>query len=364
MRVLLTGGTGFLGKQLLDLLINDARVKRIDVITRSKGSHPNSKVRLFKLDLSSSDTILALSKIDDQDQAGNQYDAVIHLAGLYDFKKASSDNYQMNYLSTLNLINWMKNRAKQKNTPFLYASTYAVGFGNSTMEEKTLTKLPPASSPYAYSKALSELAVCNSGLPAWIFRLGILVGDSKTGFIEKLDGPYYFLNLLAGLRRFPLFGRVDKFPVPGKKDVCLPLVPVDIAARVFFEALFMAHNSSSGKSDVKINKYPRIFGVYNTNSLSVEKFCQEAFSYFFSRTKPVLFDISEQNLFKVLLKAQEKITKIPPQIFEFSSHKTSLRNEKFLKEFPNCKVPHISLYRGAFFSGFSAYREGGSRREA
>ncbi|MDQ3369196.1 MAG: dephospho-CoA kinase [Myxococcota bacterium] len=58
-------------------------------------------------------------------------------------------------------------------------------------------------------------------LPITVLRPGIIVGDSQTGEIEKFDGPYYLMVLIAtnasGLR----------LPLLGRGDAPLPLVPID-----------------------------------------------------------------------------------------------------------------------------------------
>ncbi len=58
-------------------------------------------------------------------------------------------------------------------------------------------------------------------LPITILRPGIVVGDSTTGEIDKLDGPYYLMVLIAtnasGLR----------LPLLGRGDAPLHLVPID-----------------------------------------------------------------------------------------------------------------------------------------
>ena len=58
-------------------------------------------------------------------------------------------------------------------------------------------------------------------LPVTVLRPGIIVGDSQTGEIDKLDGPYYLMVLIAtndsGLR----------LPLLGRGDAPLHLVPID-----------------------------------------------------------------------------------------------------------------------------------------
>lgn len=58
-------------------------------------------------------------------------------------------------------------------------------------------------------------------LPVTVLRPGIIVGDSKTGEIDKFDGPYYLLVLIVSS---PLDVHL---PLPGRGNAPLNLVPID-----------------------------------------------------------------------------------------------------------------------------------------
>jgi len=58
-------------------------------------------------------------------------------------------------------------------------------------------------------------------LPITILRPGVIVGDSKTGEIDKFDGPYYLLVLIVSS---PLDVHL---PLPGRGSAPLNLVPID-----------------------------------------------------------------------------------------------------------------------------------------
>jgi thioester reductase-like protein len=58
-------------------------------------------------------------------------------------------------------------------------------------------------------------------LPVTIVRPGIIVGDSRTGEIDKFDGPYYLLVLIVSS---PLDVHL---PLPGRGSAPLNLVPID-----------------------------------------------------------------------------------------------------------------------------------------
>lgn len=65
-------------------------------------------------------------------------------------------------------------------------------------------------------------------LPVTILRPGIIVGDSRTGEIEKLDGPYYLIKLIVG-------SRLDvALPLPGQGSAPLYLVPIDYVVDAAF----------------------------------------------------------------------------------------------------------------------------------
>jgi thioester reductase-like protein len=58
-------------------------------------------------------------------------------------------------------------------------------------------------------------------LPLTVFRPGIIVGDSKTGEIDRFDGPYYLILLIAGN------ALNVHLPLPGRGTAPMHLVPID-----------------------------------------------------------------------------------------------------------------------------------------
>jgi len=58
-------------------------------------------------------------------------------------------------------------------------------------------------------------------VPSTIYRPGVIVGDSRTGEIDRFDGPYHLMVLIVD-------SPVDvHLPLPGKGNAPLHLVPVD-----------------------------------------------------------------------------------------------------------------------------------------
>ena len=81
--------------------------------------------------------------------------------------------------------------------------------------------------PYFRTKHESERVVREECARPWrVYRPGIVVGDSRTGEIDKIDGPYYFFKALQRARRvLPSW-----LPTVGVEGGEINIVPVDFVA--------------------------------------------------------------------------------------------------------------------------------------
>jgi NAD(P)-dependent dehydrogenase (short-subunit alcohol dehydrogenase family) len=81
--------------------------------------------------------------------------------------------------------------------------------------------------PYFRTKHESERLVRDECTRPWrVYRPGIVVGDSRTGEIDKIDGPYYFFKMLQRARRvLPSW-----LPLLGIEGGEINIVPVDFVA--------------------------------------------------------------------------------------------------------------------------------------
>lgn len=76
---------------------------------------------------------------------------------------------------------------------------------------------------YERTRAAAEKVLRRLGasLPFTVYRPSHIVGDSKTGEIDRLDGPYH---VITGMLRAP----IDvSLPLPGRADAPLHMVPID-----------------------------------------------------------------------------------------------------------------------------------------
>ncbi|WP_413290560.1 SDR family oxidoreductase [Bdellovibrio sp. HCB337] len=216
LKILLTGGTGFLGKYVVPRLREFADV---DVISRS------SKAEL-RGDLTRWNGGLDFEKL-----KTNKYDIFIHLAGLYDLSASHMDCFQQNVVATGTALKI----ARSLNIPvFVNASSVAAAVNSSLgmIKPYDLNFSRAFPDPYSESKALGEQIIMNQAENFRLcinLRLGVLIGDTQKGSIQRIDGPYHAPQALEKVRKliesFP-----TSFPLPGKKMGRLPLVPVDKAA--------------------------------------------------------------------------------------------------------------------------------------
>ena len=102
------------------------------------------------------------------------------------------------------------------------AGTYRGTFNEDMFDERQ--KLP---SPYHRTKFEAERIVREQPYVPWrAYRPGIVVGDSRTGEMDKLDGPYYFFKAIQRMRQlFPEWA-----PLVGLDLGYTNIVPVDWVA--------------------------------------------------------------------------------------------------------------------------------------
>jgi nucleoside-diphosphate-sugar epimerase len=339
MKILITGATGFLGKQVLSRLLARPETEKIFVVTRQAKTHPNPKVRIVKGDVSDPSF---------WSQEPAQVDHIVHLAANYDFRSTMDKNYVQNVLPVLHLIDAVRKLPKDKRPLIHYASTYAVGHGQSgALSEEPLTEIPSPRQSYPFTKAVAEKALTDAKLSSRIFRLGVLVGDSELGAIEKIDGPYYILQLAWRIQKTPLAKLVKRLPLPVNPEGMIPLVPVDLAAEVFAKSVFDLPRPEDGKSE--------IYSVCNPESVSLSELAEDFVAEFLPDTKPVL-DLELWN--DRVLALQSHLTGIPGAALEFGLNPLTLGNERFQSVFGPGFIPHYSAYRGPLLKGFRMYTEG------
>lgn len=337
MKVLLTGGTGFLGKEVLKALLADQRVEWISVVTRQRLEHPDPRVRFICADLSQPNSVERLIP----SSADLFPDRVLHLAGLYDFSKSKEENYTQNVSSTRNVVELARRLHATRALRLIFASSYSVAAVDEfRLSEAPLQRVGDSSVPYALTKALAERHVTDSGLPYGVYRLGILVNAQESDArIDRLDGPYLFLDLLQKLRILSRFWPWA-LPVPVVPDHALPLLPVDTAAQALATGIF------SGVQDSKV------YGLYDSSTISVGDFCAEAFKKYLPRSK-ICYLKSPQRWLPLI---ELILGKPMARAFYFAQNRTELPSAEFKRDHPGVEIPKFEKYRELFFAAYERYK--------
>jgi nucleoside-diphosphate-sugar epimerase len=116
----------------------------------------------------------------------------------------------------------------------LWSTAFVAGNRSGIVREDELFVGQQFRNAYEQTKAEAErlARTAMAKLPVTIVRPSILVGDSHSGAVSRLDGPYLLVKAILHAGQTPV-------PMPGRGDHPLPLVPVDYAARA---ALFLTRH--------------------------------------------------------------------------------------------------------------------------
>ena len=229
MQYFVTGATGFIGKRLVKaLLARKGAVVHFLVRPGSEGKLAAlydhwgvSKARAVPVtgDLTAkklgvaADTLKALK---------GKVDAVYHLAAVYDLSADEESQVLVNVEGTRNLVEF----AKAVDAGHLHhvSSIAAAGLYEGVFREDMFDEAEGLDHPYFMTKHESEKIVRQECKVPWtVYRPALVVGDSKTGEMDKIDGPYYFFKLIQRMRQI----LPPWMPSVGLEGGRINIVPVD-----------------------------------------------------------------------------------------------------------------------------------------
>jgi thioester reductase-like protein len=227
-----TGGSGFIGKRLVRrllerpgasvyVLMREATPERMDALHRFRKADQGRVIPIVG-DLTRSG--LGISQKDREALAG-RIDHVFHLGAVYDLRADPELEMTTNIEGTRHAMAFAEAiRARRFHH---ISSIAAAGLYEGVFREDMFEESGKLSHPYFASKQRSEAVVRDARSIPWrIYRPGIVVGDSQTGEMDKIDGPYYFFKLIQKARRL----LPPWMPIVGIEGGRINLVPVDFVA--------------------------------------------------------------------------------------------------------------------------------------
>ncbi len=241
MRYVVTGGTGFIGRRVVSRILSRRTLadeqNEVWVLVRRESlarferlaDEWGDRARPLVGDLTAADlgiTDEALAELGDIDH-------VVHCAAIYDITVDEDAQRAANVDGTRAVIDL----AVRLDATLHHVSSIAVAGsfpGEYTEEDFDVAQDLPT--PYHQTKFEAEMLVRSTpGLRMRIYRPAVVVGDSRTGEMDKIDGPYYFFGLLAKLARLPKItpivlpdtGRTNLVPVDYVVDALIELMHVD-----------------------------------------------------------------------------------------------------------------------------------------
>lgn len=256
MRYVVTGGTGFIGRRVVSRLLDSRPGARVWVLVRrqSLGRFERHAVdwgdrvqplvaELPELRLTE-ETIAQLGQVDH----------LVHCAAVTDISAGEDEQRATNVDGTRAVIEL----AQRLGATLHHMSTIAVAgdyAGEYSEDDVDVGQQLPT--PYSQNKFEAELLVRSApGLRYRIYRPAAVVGDSRTGEMDKVDGPYHFFGILSALAVLPNLTPI-LLPDTGRTN----LVPVDYVVDALI-ALMHAEGRDGQTFHLTATKAIGLHGIY------------------------------------------------------------------------------------------------------
>ncbi|MDH5208292.1 MAG: SDR family oxidoreductase [Burkholderiaceae bacterium] len=229
MTYFVTGATGFIGRRLVKkllarrgavvyFLVRPESREKVPALLEDWGVGEDRAVAVVG-DLAQ--PLLGVSKADQKKMAG-KIRHFFHLAAVYDLGADADSQIVANIEGTRNavaLANALKAGVFQH-----VSSIAAAGMYEGVFREDMFDEAENLDHPYFATKHDSEKIVRKETEMPWrVYRPGLVVGDSKTGEMDKIDGPYYFFKLIQRMRSI----LPPWMPAIGIEGGRINIVPVD-----------------------------------------------------------------------------------------------------------------------------------------
>lgn len=338
MKILITGATGFIGRRLANRLLDQGHeiyaIVRPQSLQKAQMLFQDQKNIHFVIgDVSNNDVIEHVSGVS---SLPDDIESVVHLAAIYDLEVNLSDAYASNVVGTQNII-YLCQRLKNLKY-YHHVSTYAVsGLHNGDFSEEELNPAMKYPDFYGRTKMQAEYLVRNAlmkDVKVRIYRPGIIIGDSQTGEMDKIDGPYYFFRFFDLLAKHKNKIPLNIIPLSCHRSSTLPLLPVDTL--VDWLSIML-----SKPTDHKLRSYHLV----PDEKIFITEFVEEALIFFALKMKVQRIPFPE--IYGSLL----PLLKIPKQLVPYMQSRIIFKKDQIHQDFPELKCPHYKDYLPAIIKG-------------
>jgi nucleoside-diphosphate-sugar epimerase len=220
--LLLTGATGLVGSQLLPHLLAAKPDRRVIVLTRQRGKIPslslNARVTALQGDLTRETLGLESPLLSGLKGCLTE---IIHCAAETRFGLPLEQARAINTVGTQNLLTLAYGCRRLEKLAHL-STVYVAGRSVGRVAEVPLSHLHGFCNTYEQSKYEAEALVVEAmgRLPAALFRLSSIIGDSEAGRVQQFNYVHQLLKL---------FPRNVLPVVPGEPAAPVDLIPSDWA---------------------------------------------------------------------------------------------------------------------------------------
>lgn len=229
MQYFVTGATGFIGKRLVKKLLARRgstvyflmREESADKLPELLAYWGVSKTRAIPVygDLTRKRLGVAADVVK---TLKGQIDHLYHLAAVYDLSADEESQVAVNIDGTRSMVEFAQ--AIEAGHVHHVSSIAAAGLYEGVFREDMFDEAENLDHPYFMTKHESEKLVRKECKRPWtVYRPAMVVGDSTTGEMDKIDGPYYVFKLIQRLRQI----LPPWMPSIGLEGGRMNIVPVD-----------------------------------------------------------------------------------------------------------------------------------------